>query len=198
MNVCCRYKMFIFLLKVCLLGGVVTAPKGLAEPAASQPTASKSSAAGTTVPVPTATVPTNSELTISNDATASDAKDAKELPTLGFEIFDVGTFGSLDNGARIKVAAIDRPLALNKMARLYVKILGLPTENLDVELTDFDARMPQHNHGMVVKPVIRPIPGRPSEFIIEGVKLHMKGEWQMHFTISQAGSKSTVVDDYTL
>ena len=139
-----------------------------------------------------------SQAAVATDHSSPAGKVPKELPSLGFQTFAVGTFGSLDNGARIKVASIDKPLALNKMARLYVKILGIGTEELPVELTEFDARMPQHSHGMVVKPVIRSIPGRPHEFIIEGVKLHMKGEWQLHFTIAHADTKSIIVDDFTL
>lgn len=50
------------------------------------------------------------------------------------------------------------------------------------ELGGFDARMPEHNHGMVTKPVIKKVSS--SEFAVDGVKLHMPGKWVLEFKVS--------------
>ncbi|NDE14401.1 hypothetical protein EBZ80_05660 [bacterium] len=59
-----------------------------------------------------------------------------------------------------------------------------------VELTGFDARMPEHNHGMVTKPVIKKISA--SEYAVDGVKLHMSGKWVLEFKVSDKSVKFPV------
>jgi len=59
-----------------------------------------------------------------------------------------------------------------------------------VELTGFDARMPEHNHGMVTKPVIKKISA--SEYAVDGVKLHMSGKWVLEFKVRDKSVKFPV------
>ncbi len=58
------------------------------------------------------------------------------------------------------------------------------------ELTGFDARMPEHNHGMVTKPVVNKVSS--SEFVVDGVKLHMTGKWVLEFKVSDKSVKVPV------
>ena len=51
--------------------------------------------------------------------------------------------------------------------------LNLPT------LTAFDAQMPEHGHGMFVKPKIKG--SASNKYEIDGVKLHMRGRWELVF-----------------
>lgn len=46
-----------------------------------------------------------------------------------------------------------------------------------------DARMPEHEHGMNVEPVVRPI--GPGRFRVEGLLFHMAGFWQMYFDVTR-------------
>ena len=59
--------------------------------------------------------------------------------------------------------------------------LNLPT------LTAFDAQMPEHGHGMFVKPKIKG--SASTKYEIYGVKLHMRGRWELVFNWKK-GSKT--------
>lgn len=59
--------------------------------------------------------------------------------------------------------------------------LNLPT------LTAFDAQMPEHGHGMFVKPKIKG--SASNKYEIDGVKLHMRGRWELVFEWKK-GSKT--------
>lgn len=52
--------------------------------------------------------------------------------------------------------------------------------NQVVQTLEFDARMPDHNHGMRVTPVIKQL--ADDLWIVEGVNLHMKEEWELLLT----------------
>lgn len=66
------------------------------------------------------------------------------------------------------------PIVLNKMIRLLVEFKPI-TEA--IEEVKFDARMPEHNHGMVVKPHV--LQQARNSYRILGVKLHMPGKWEL-------------------
>ena len=52
----------------------------------------------------------------------------------------------------------------------------------ELELS-FDARMPEHRHGMRVRPTIeRTGDGR---FRVRGARLHMPGSWELHFDLTE-------------
>lgn len=73
---------------------------------------------------------------------------------------------------------------VNRMMDLKVTIDGLQEQNSTIgkyDLKFFDARMPEHNHGMIVSPKIRKIDNY--HWKIEGVKLHMKGLWQFQMKL---------------
>ena len=74
---------------------------------------------------------------------------------------------------------------LSKVSTITVTLSpadGLPELDLD-----FDARMPEHNHGMVVKPRVHK--KTANVFEISGVKLHMPGKWQ--FEVVVRGTKKS-------
>lgn len=54
----------------------------------------------------------------------------------------------------------------------------------------FDATMPAHNHGMNVK--AQTTKERPGVFRIDGVKLHMPGEWKLVFKVKTASGENLV------
>lgn len=68
-----------------------------------------------------------------------------------------------------------------------LEVLG-PPGNQDLQLLSFDAVMPAHNHGMVLKPKI--FKEKNNSWRIEGVKLHMAGDWEFVFSWQVGASKS--------
>jgi len=64
------------------------------------------------------------------------------------------------------------------------------------DLINFDAIMPSHNHGMVLKPKIVRV--GPKEWRIDGVKLHMKGSWRLTFEWQGKLKKSKTTYDLVI
>jgi len=56
----------------------------------------------------------------------------------------------------------------------------------NAQLTGVDARMPAHKHGMNYRPTIRPLGN--GRFRIDGMMLHMAGQWEFAFEV-QAGTE---------
>ena len=48
-----------------------------------------------------------------------------------------------------------------------------------------DARMPQHRHGMNVRPQISE--DEPGKYRVEGLRCHMPGHWELYFDITRDG-----------
>lgn len=91
---------------------------------------------------------------------------------------EVGSI-ELSDKVKIKVETLDGKLSAiphNKMVSLKVT---QSSPNLKIKLRAFDARMPAHGHGMVVKPKIEKLDD--TSWVIKGVKLHMRGLWEMKF-----------------
>lgn len=64
-----------------------------------------------------------------------------------------------------------------------------------LQLKAFDARMPAHNHGMTTKPKISAIKaptGAGRQFRVDGVMLHMPGDWVLQFDIGYGGNDKVV------
>ena len=73
-----------------------------------------------------------------------------------------------------------RVIEVGKLFCARMSITGLNSLQLnELKVEKFDATMPQHRHGMVTRPSIKLV--QPGEYLIEGLKMHMAGEWK--FTI---------------
>lgn len=113
----------------------------------------------------------------------------------------LGTFASADNNLAVAVEVLppqggeDRGFVLNRMQSLVVRVMQKDRAAASILVTPissgltFDARMPEHNHGMVTKAKIVAV--APDEYHIEGVKLHMPGQWELTFGVKQ-GEQTTV------
>ena len=58
---------------------------------------------------------------------------------------------------------------------------GAPLSGGDIR---FDCQMPQHGHGMYVEPTVRS--EGDGRYVVEGVLLHMRGDWVLSVHISTA------------
>ena len=66
--------------------------------------------------------------------------------------------------------------SLHKKKVSTVKIFY--TGSKSFKLISFDAEMPNHNHGMIVKPAApKMVQGEMKTYSIDGIKLHMPGDW---------------------
>ena len=86
----------------------------------------------------------------------------------------------LPDQTRVELHA-EPPLRAKKMTQLK---LIWPSESAWKPI-GFDALMPTHKHGMIVKPMLPQKLANPSPIIyqIEGVKLHMQGPWLLRLQL---------------
>jgi hypothetical protein len=94
-----------------------------------------------------------------------------------------------------KVHATKLPRELkNRMLKVTValKVLDPKKASLPWNLIHFDASMPEHKHGMMVKPTV---PQKISEgvWMIEGVKLHMDQTWEFVLDTFHGDKKERLV-----
>ncbi len=89
------------------------------------------------------------------------------------------------------------PVPVNKMLTVRLKFSADPATNpakvAAPAITDvaFDARMPEHNHGMLTKPRVRVVDDK--NYHVDGVKLHMPGNWELRVTLRVNGQPRSVV-----
>jgi hypothetical protein len=84
-----------------------------------------------------------------------------------------------------------KQIEINKMFCMAAMITSAKGAAIkDLKLTSFDATMPEHRHGMVTRAKIKAL--NSGEYLIEGLKLHMPGEWKISFELVH-GNKSAQV-----
>lgn len=121
-------------------------------------------------------------------ASASDTNKKQEEP----QYTSVGSI-AVSDGVKLNIASIP-DLQARKLSQLKVTIQFADKKDQSVyELMSFDADMPAHKHGMVVKASRPEKIKSPNEnqvsYLIEGVKLHMPGEWVLHLEVQKKGAK---------
>ena len=83
------------------------------------------------------------------------------------------------------------PISVNKVFCLSVTVQGANDAWLKgLRVSKFDAFMPGHHHGMVTRPKVTI--QKPGNYLIEGVKLHMSGDWSLELKLEH-GQVSTQV-----
>lgn len=107
---------------------------------------------------------------------------------------------SADNGVWISQSGLfkvgyetqQHPIAINRMHSWVLHVAtadGQPVANADISLT---GGMPAHDHGLPTSPRMTQYLGN-GEYLIEGMRFHMHGSWEITITISTAGNRDTVV-----
>lgn len=63
-------------------------------------------------------------------------------------------------------------------------------------LDGFDARMPQHGHGLNYRPRIAP--DGPGRYRVEGILFHMPGAWQFVFDVRAGNASRRLTTDFAV
>ena len=84
-----------------------------------------------------------------------------------------------------------KPIAVNKLLCLRVIVKGANDAWLKgFKILKFDAVMPGHHHGMVTRPKVTT--KKLGEYWLEGVKLHMAGDWSLELKLEQGQAAAQV------
>jgi hypothetical protein len=82
---------------------------------------------------------------------------------------------------RVAVRPRDASAPRGELHEWIVRVERTDGEPVRLRLVQFDGGMPAHRHGFVTTPrVTRELGG--GEFLVEGVKFHMPGDWELRVT----------------
>ena len=99
-------------------------------------------------------------------------------------------------GYRVKIFSSLNPILLNQIHewQLSIERNNAPVPGASIVLT---GGMPNHDHGLPTQPKItsEPAPGR---YILEGIRFHMPGLWEIIIDISGDGPQETATIEFKL
>ena len=104
--------------------------------------------------------------------------------------------GSTPQGTRIEIFSDLDPLVINRIHSWHIRILD---SNGNPVLADMriSGGMPEHDHGMPTAPQIT---GQldNGDYLMEGMRFHMPGHWQLLFELTIDGNEQVAVIDFQL
>ena len=81
-----------------------------------------------------------------------------------------------------------KPIVINQIQSWIMSVRardGLCVKGAEITVV---GGMPEHNHGFPTAPLVRP-GANDCEYLVEGLRFHMSGRWEMSFNI-KAGAKT--------
>jgi hypothetical protein len=110
------------------------------------------------------------------------APEAPEAP--GPPLTTLGELFPTDSGSyRISVRPEDPPAPVGRLHRWIVHLETAEGQAFEPTRLTVGGGMPQHGHGFVTEPRATQSLGA-GDFLIEGVKFHMAGEWTLQFAFT--------------
>ena len=88
------------------------------------------------------------------------------------------------------------PIAINRMHSWTLSVTdqdGAPVTGAEIAIK---GGMPQHNHGLATAPTIEP--AGEGRYLLQGLRFHMMGYWELELTIDDGNAKDSVVIALTL
>ena len=88
------------------------------------------------------------------------------------------------------------PVKLNAHTSLIVTLVPTSKDGPAIKSFAFDAKMPQHKHGMVTAPKVVKL--SELQYRVDGVRLHMAGLWVFEFTVQHPTGETKVFSSFDL
>ena len=101
-----------------------------------------------------------------------------------------------DGGYNLHIHSRLQPLAINQ---IHSWLLELKDESGAVTAASISVvgGMPEHDHGLPPQPQL-PEEVEPGSYLIEGIRFHMPGKWQMQFSIQVNGIVTNALLEFQL
>ncbi len=105
--------------------------------------------------------------------------------------------GVTDKGFTIEIYSELSPLSINTMHSWHIRVLDRDDQNLELEELNVFGGMPEHDHGLPTQPqVTRRLDN--GDYLLEGVRFHMQGHWELQIEFQYAGVDDTAIIDFDL
>jgi hypothetical protein len=105
--------------------------------------------------------------------------------------------GVTDKGFTIEIYSELSPLSINTMHSWHIRVLDRDDQILELEELNVFGGMPEHDHGLPTQPqVTRRLDN--GDYLLEGVRFHMQGHWELQVEFQYAGADDTAIIDFEL
>ena len=105
--------------------------------------------------------------------------------------------GVTDKGFTIEIYSELSPLSINTMHSWHIRVLDRDDEILELEELNVFGGMPEHDPGLPTQPqVTRRL--ETGDYLLEGVRFHMQGRWELQIEFQYAGVDDTAIIDFDL
>lgn len=105
--------------------------------------------------------------------------------------------GVTDKGFTIEIYSELSPLSINTMHSWHIRVLDRDEQILELEELNVFGGMPEHDHGLPTQPqVTRRLDN--GDYLLEGVRFHMQGHWELQIEFQYAGVDDTAIIDFDL
>jgi len=105
--------------------------------------------------------------------------------------------GVTDKGLKIEIYSELSPLSINQIHSWHVRVLDRNDEILELEELNVYGGMPEHDHGLPTQPEVTTRLDN-GDYLLEGVRFHMQGHWQLQVELQLNGVEDTAIIDFDL
>ena len=105
--------------------------------------------------------------------------------------------GVTDKDLKIEIYSELSPLSINQIHSWHVRVLDRNDEILELEELNIFGGMPEHDHGLPTQPEVTTRLDN-GDYLLEGVRFHMQGHWQLQVELQLNGVEDTAIIDFDL
>ncbi|GJM13031.1 MAG: auxin-binding protein [Pseudohongiella sp.] len=105
--------------------------------------------------------------------------------------------GVTDRGRTIEIYSELSPIVINQMHSWRMRVLDADGTRPELEEMLVFGGMPEHDHGMPTQPVVTTYLEN-GDYLLEGVRFHMQGKWQLQIEVQIFGVGDTAIIDFEL
>lgn len=102
------------------------------------------------------------------------------------------TWTSQSGHFRLSVQSELNPVVINKIHRWSLQVVDADGAPVTGAVMSVQGGMPAHDHGLPTAPRISGQP-EPGKYLLEGLRFHMRGQWQLEFTIEVGETRDVVI-----
>ncbi|MGB0559853.1 MAG: FixH family protein [Pseudohongiellaceae bacterium] len=93
-----------------------------------------------------------------------------------------------ESGWTIYVDTSINPLRINTMHSWQIRVIDSESKPVTMASVSIEGGMPEHDHGLPTQPKVTSEIS-PGTYLLQGVRFHMPGRWEIKFTISRESQK---------
>jgi hypothetical protein len=105
--------------------------------------------------------------------------------------------GTTAKGLQIEIYSELSPLQINQIHSWHVRLLDSEGNALLVDDLEVNGGMLEHDHGLPTQPQVTALLEN-GDYLLEGVRFHMQGLWQLLIEFQHNGALDTATIDFNL